>query len=158
LKPFQFLLENIDSSSEKKEFLPVFMMEKVSSLWLHNDPREQRERIEAYRTSGMKNEVVLHFLEGMNQLTNVYSNSIILFGKEFISPLSDDASSYYDFKAADTQYIDGRRFLHLLFYPRRPGDNVFSGDCLIDHNSWAVSVITLEISPTAKSTMSTDGD
>jgi hypothetical protein len=85
----------------------------------------------------------------MNQLTNVYSNSIILFGKEFISPLSDDASSYYDFKAADTQYIDGRRFLHLLFRPRRPGDNVFSGDCLIDHNSWAVSVITLEISPTA---------
>ena len=149
LKPFQFLLENMDSVSENKEFLPVFMMEKISRFWLRNNPQEKREQIEAYRTSGIQNEVVLHFIEGLNQGIDVYSNSLILFGKEFISPLSDDAPSYYNFKAADTAYINGERFLHLFFSPRRQGENGFSGDCWIHHATWAISRITLEISSTA---------
>ena len=149
LKPFGFLLENMDSVSENKEFLPVFMMEKISKFWLRNNPREKKEQVEAYRTSGINNEVVLHFLEGLNQGVDVYSNSLILFGKEFISPLSDDASSFYNFKAADTQYIDGQRYLHLFFSPKRQGENGFTGDCWIHHATWAISGITLEISATA---------
>jgi hypothetical protein len=65
LKPFRFLLENMDSVSETKEFLPVFMMEKISRFWLRNNPQEKSEQVEAYRTSGINNEVVLHFLEGL---------------------------------------------------------------------------------------------
>jgi len=149
LKPFRFLLENMDSVSESKEFLPVFMMEKISRFWLQNNPQEKSEQVEAYRTSGINNEVVLHFLEGLNQGVDVYSNSLILFGKEFISPLSDDASSYYNFKAADTQYIDGQRYLHLFFSPKHQGENGFTGDCWIHHATWAISGITLEISTTA---------
>ncbi len=74
---------------------------------------------------------------------------LFYFGKEFISPLSDDAATYYNFKAADTQYIKGRRFLHLFFSPKRAGENNFSGDCWIDYTTWAVSVIQLKISSTA---------
>jgi hypothetical protein len=139
----------MDSVTENKEFLPVFMMEKISRFWLRNNPQEKREQVEAYRTSGIQNEVVLHFIEGLNQGIDVYSNSLILFGKEFVSPLSDDAPSYYNFKAADTAYINGERFLHLFFSPRRQGENGFSGDCWIHHATWAISRITLEISSTA---------
>ncbi len=149
LKPFRFLLENMDSVSEKKEFLPVFLMEKISKFWLRNNPSEKKELVEACRTSGIKNEVVLHFIDGLNQGIDVYENSLILFGKEFISPLSDDASSYYNFKAADTMYINGQRFIHLFFSPSRQGENGFSGDCWIHYSTWAISTITLEISPTA---------
>ncbi len=63
----------------------------------------------------MKNEVVLHFIDGLKQEIDVYENSLILFGKEFISPLSDDAASYYNFKAADTQYINGQMFSSFVF-------------------------------------------
>jgi len=149
LKPFQFVLNNMDSSSENKSFLPVFMKETISKFWHRNNPREKKERIEAYRTSGVNNEVVLHFIDGLNQGINVYENSLILFGKEFISPLSNDAESFYNFKAADTQYINGQRFLHLYFSPKRLGENGFSGDCWIHHSTWAVSAINLDISSSA---------
>src|SRR5664279_154545 len=149
LKPFQFLTSYMDSVSENKSFLPVFMKETISKCWYKTNPDEKKEEILAFRTSGMKNEVVLHFIDGLKQEIDVYDNSIILFGKEFISPLSDDASRYYNFKAADTQYISGRRFLHLFFTPKRAGENNFSGDCWIDNSTWAVSVVQLKVSSTA---------
>ncbi len=149
LKPFQFLTAYMDSVSENKSFLPVFMKETMSKCWFRTNPDEKKEEIVAFRTSGMKNELVLHFIDGLKQEIDVYDNSIILFGKEFISPLSDDAATYYNFKAADTQYINGRRFLHLFFNPKRAGENNFSGDCWIDYSTWAVSVIQLKISSTA---------
>ena len=149
LKPFQFLTAYMDSVSDNKSFLPVFMKETMSKCWFRTNPDKKKEEIYAFKTSGMKNEVVLHFIDGLKQEIDVYDNSIILFGKEFISPLSDDAAKYYNFKAADTQYIDGRRFLHLFFNPKRAGDNNFSGDCWIDYNTWAVSVVFLKMSSTA---------
>jgi hypothetical protein len=149
LKPFRFLLENLDSISESKEFLPVFMMEKISRFWLRNSPLEKTEQVEATRNSGIQNEVILHFIEGLNQGVDVYANSLILFGKEFVSPFSDDAPAFYNFKAADTMYINGQRFLHLYFSPRREGENGFSGDCWIHYATWAISGITMEISSTA---------
>ncbi|HEY4966757.1 MAG TPA: DUF5686 family protein, partial [Puia sp.] len=149
LKPFQFLTSYMDSVSENKSFLPVFMKETISKCWYKTNPDEKKEEILAFRTSGMKNEVVLHFIDGLKQEIDVYDNSIILFRKEFISPLSDDASRYYNFKAADTQYISGRRFLHLFFTPKRAGENNFSGDCWIDNSTWAVSVVQLKVSSTS---------
>jgi hypothetical protein len=96
LKPFQFLTGYMDSVSENKSFLPVFMKETISKCWFRTNPVEKKEEIVAFRTSGMKNELVLHFIDGLKQEIDVYDNSIILFGKEFISPLSDDAATYYN--------------------------------------------------------------
>jgi hypothetical protein len=149
LKPFQFLSAYMDSASENKNFLPVFMKETISRYWWRTNPEERKEQIEAFRTSGLKNEVVLHFIDGLKPEIDVYDNSLILFGKEFISPLGDDASSYYNYKAADTQYINGRRILHLFFSPKISGENNFSGDCWIDYATWAVTAIQLKISATA---------
>jgi hypothetical protein len=149
LKPFQFVLNNMDSFSEDKSFLPVFIKESISKFWLRNNPDEKMEEIEGIRSSGIKNEVVQHFIEGLNQGIDIYENSLILFGKEFISPLSNDAASFYNFKAADTQYINGQRFLHLFFTPKRQGENGFSGDCWIHYLTWAISSINLKISSTA---------
>jgi hypothetical protein len=149
LRPFRFLLENLDSLSETREFLPVFMMEKISKFQSRRNPFYRSEEVEATRNSGVRNEVVLHFMEGLNQGINVYENSLILFGKEFVSPFSDDAPAYYHFKAADTMYINGERFLHLYFSPKHEGENGFTGDCWIHYASWAISRINLEISSTA---------
>jgi len=149
LKSFQFLLAYMDSVSENKSFLPVYIKETMSSYWYRSNPAEKLEYIQASRSSGLKNEVILHFLDGLKSEIDVYDNSLILFGKEFISPLSDDASDYYNFKAADTMYVNGQPFLHLFFSPKRPGENDFSGDCWIHRDSWGVSSISLKLSSTA---------
>ncbi len=149
LKPFAFLLDNIDSVSDHKPFLPMYMTEALSDYYYSTDPHRVREEIKAAKTDGMKNESILQFIGGMNQKINVYENFANALGKEFISPLSDMGDKYYNYKGADTQYISGQRYLHLLFTPKREGENTFSGDCWIHGGNWGIYRINLNISATA---------
>ncbi len=149
MKPFTFILDNIDSISDKSPFLPVYMTEALSDFYYSNDPHKVREEIKAAKTDGIKNEGILQFIGGINQKVNVYENFTNALGKEFISPLSDVGDRYYNYKGADTQYIGGQRYLHLLFTPKREGENTFSGDCWIHGGNWGIQRITLNISETA---------
>lgn len=149
LKPFVFLLDNIDSVSDYKPFLPVYMTEALSDYYYSTDPHKVREEIKAAKTEGMKNESMLQFIGGINQKVNVYENFTNALGKEFISPLSDVGDKYYNYKGADTQYISGQRYLHLLFTPKREGENTFSGDCWIHGGNWGIYRINLNISASA---------
>lgn len=149
LRPFVFLLDNIDSLSDHKPFLPVYITEALSDYYYSNDPYKVREEVKAAKTEGLKNESLLQFIGGMNQKVNVYQNFTNALGKEFISPLSDVGDKYYNYKGADTQYIGGQRYLHLLFSPKREGENTFSGDCWIHGGNWGIYRINLNISATA---------
>ena len=149
LRPFGFILDNIDSVSENNPFLPVFMTESLSDYYYTAKPYQVREEIKAVKTNGIKNETVLQFIGGINQRLNSYENYMTLFGKEFISPLAAVADNYYNFKGADTQFISGDRYFHLFFSPKREGENTFSGDCWVHSTTWAIKKINLSIAPTA---------
>lgn len=149
MKPFGFILDNIDSVSEDKPFLPVFLTETLSNNYYINDPESSREEIYAQQTHGLKNESFLQFINGINQKINVYINELSLFGKEFISPLSNVADRYYNFKGADTVQIGKVKYFHLLFTPKNNGENTFSGDCWIHSSTWAIQRISLSIAAEA---------
>ncbi len=149
LRPFGFILDNIDSTTETKPFLPVFITESLSDYYYSKKSSKVREEIKATQTNGIKNESILQFIGGASIKINAYENYIQLFGKEFISPLSTNGDNYYNYKGADTQFIAGEPYLHLIFNPKREGENTFSGDCWIHNKTWAIQKITLNISPTA---------
>ena len=149
MRPFGFVLDNIDSVSETRPFLPVFITETLSDFYYSSNPGRAREDIKAVQTTGIKNETVLQFIGGLNQRINCYENFMLLFGKEFVSPLSSQGDNYYNYRGADTQYISGQRYFHLFFYPKREGENTFSGDCWVHNKTWAIKKINLAISATA---------
>jgi hypothetical protein len=149
LKPFSFILKNIDSITDAKPFLPVYITEAISQFQYSNNPYKIRETIKAVQTSGIKNETVMQFIGGVTQKINCYGNYMTLFGKEFISPLSDIADRYYNFKGADTQTINQQKYFHLFFTPKQEGSNTFSGDCWIHAKTWAIQKINLTASATA---------
>lgn len=149
LKPFGFVLDNIDSVTEAKPFLPVFLTETLSEYYFSNNPSATREVITAQQTHGLKNESVLQFINGVNQRINVYSNQLNIFGKEFISPLSNVGDKYYNYKGADTITVGNDKYFHLLFSPKIDGENTFSGDCWIHSTTWAIQKINLNINATA---------
>ncbi|MBS1665657.1 MAG: carboxypeptidase-like regulatory domain-containing protein [Bacteroidetes bacterium] len=149
LKPFGFILNNIDSVSERSPFLPVFITERLASYYFSNDPSRSREEVKAVQTNGIRNEMVLHYLEGLHSRSDSYENYFTLFGKEFISPMGSLGEKYYNYRGADTQYISGQRYLHLFFSPKREGENTFSGDCWIHHSTWAIKKVNLSVSATA---------
>ena len=149
LKPFAFVLDNIDSITDDKPFLPILMTEALSNYYYTANPNDSREVINAQKAYGIRNEYIMQIVNGFEQKINIYDNYIKIFSKEFISPISDFADKFYNFKGADTQYIKGIKVFHLLFSPLREGENTFKGDAWIDASNWAIRKINLNISATA---------
>lgn len=150
LRPFGFIIDQtIDSTSEEKPFLPVFLTETISDYYFQKDPLKRREEIKASRTSGLKNESVQKLLGGMDQNINVYNNYIPIFDKRFISPISDNGDAFYGYRLIDTQYVGGKRFFHLVFTPKRKGENTFEGDCWVHDTTFAIQKMNLRLSKEA---------
>jgi len=149
LKPFSFILDNIDSVSDEKPFLPILMTETLSDYYYSKSPNKTKEIIKASQTHGIKNNVMMQLVNSVNQNINIYENYIKILGKEFISPLSDFGDKFYKYRGVDTQYIKGQKVYHLLFTPLNDGENTFLGDAWIDASSWAIHKINLNISKTA---------
>ena len=144
-KPFAFILDNIDSTSEDKPFLPIFLTETLSDYYYQSSPHKTKEVIKAARTSGIDNESVTKFLGGMYQNVNIYDNFIPVFDKLFVSPIHHNGAFYYDYSIADTQYISGQRFIKLNFTPKRKGENTFIGDLWVHDTTYAVQKTTLSV-------------
>lgn len=149
LRPFSFILDNIDSISDEKPFLPILVSENLSHFYFAKDAQNSREVVKASQVYGINNDNVLQLIAGVNQKVNIYENYIKLFSKEFISPISEFADKFYKFRGADTQFIKGVKVFHLLFAPLRDGENTFNGEAWIDANTWAIHKINLNISPTS---------
>ncbi|HEU0065037.1 MAG TPA: DUF5686 family protein, partial [Flavisolibacter sp.] len=94
LKPFSFILENIDTS-EGKAYLPAYITETISDYYYQKSPERRREVFKAAKTIGVNNESVTKLLGGMDQNVNFYDNFIPVFNKQFVSPISDHGDNYY---------------------------------------------------------------
>ncbi|MBX3254340.1 MAG: carboxypeptidase-like regulatory domain-containing protein [Chitinophagaceae bacterium] len=150
LKPFREVIDqNIDSVSETKPVLPLYLTETLSDYYYQKSPRKTREVIKAVKTIGFNNQSITKMLGGMYQNINVYKNFIPVFDKDFVSPISDNGSAYYLYRVPDTQYIGGRRFFHFVFTPKHKGENVFTGDAWIADSSYAVMKMNLRVPETA---------
>ncbi len=143
LKPLNFVLEFVDSTSEEKPFLPVYITETLSDYFYQKNPRKIKEVIKATKTNGIDNESVIKNLGGMYQNVNVYDNFIPVFNKQFISPFNSNGDNYYNFKLLDTQYLSKKRLVHFRFTPKHKGGDVFEGDCWVHDTTFAIQKITL---------------
>jgi Family of unknown function (DUF5686)/CarboxypepD_reg-like domain len=144
IKSFSFVFDNVDTT-ETTPFLPVYLTETISDYYYQRSPKKFKEVIKAQKADGIENESMSKFLGGMYQNINVYNNFLPVFDKDYASPLSDNGDVYYNYKVADTQYMGGRRFYHLLFAPRHKGENAFEGDCWVDALNYAIQKITLKL-------------
>jgi hypothetical protein len=149
IKRFNFVLNNIDTTEEGKTFLPIYLTEAISDYYYQKSPRKRREVFKGIKTMGINNESVSRFLGGMDQNINFYSNFIPVFDKLFVSPISDNGDNYYRYRVLDTQYVNGRRLIHMSFTPKRQGENTFEGDCWAHDTTWAIQKMNLRLSKDA---------
>lgn len=149
IKKFNFVLDNIDTTEEGAPFLPVYLTEAISNYYYEKSPLRRREVFKGTKTLGVSNESVSKLLGGLDQNVNFYSNFIPVFDKEFVSPISDNGDAYYRYKIMDTQYVARRRLIHLIFTPKRKGENTFEGDCWVHDTSFAIQKMNLRLSKEA---------
>jgi Family of unknown function (DUF5686)/CarboxypepD_reg-like domain len=143
LKNFQFIFDNIDSTSESVPFLPAYLIESVSDYAYQKSPKKFYEYIKASKTTGFNNESFSRLLGVMNQNVSIYSNYVNVMDKDFISPFHDNADAYYIFTVPDTQVVSSGKLYHFVFRPKRPGQNTFEGDAWVTEKTFQIHKISL---------------
>ncbi len=149
LKSYTFVFDNIDTVSESKPYLPLYLTETLSDYYFQRSPKKDREFIKASMVKGVNNENVVKYLGTLHQNVNVYRNYIPVFDKKFISPISDQALLYYRFKIKDTQVIYGHNVILVQFVPKRASENCFNGDFWVVDSVYAIQRMSMDVSKLA---------
>lgn len=147
MKPFGFVFERIDSSeTNEKPFLPMFISENLSNFYYKTSPKQKQEIIYASKVSGVANPSITQFMGDMYQSINVYDNFIDVFGKDFVSPISNIGLLYYKYYLTDSAFIDNYWCYKMKYKPRRSGDLTFVGDFWVHDTTFAIKKMQLRLS------------
>jgi hypothetical protein len=136
-RPFAFIFDNIDSSGAKP-YLPIFMTETLSEVYYRQKPRTRKELIRGTKVSGIENESVSQFMGDMYQNVNIYDNFLVIFGRNFVSPLADGGKGFYDYYLTDSAFVGKYWCYKLEFKPKRPQELAFAGEMWINDTTYAV--------------------
>ncbi|HEX8548104.1 MAG TPA: DUF5686 family protein, partial [Cytophagaceae bacterium] len=129
----------------------LLLVESASDKEYLND-NNHRETIKSTRSSGVSVPSAF-FKTSQLQATNIYSDYIIVNGKEYVSPLSKTSLEQYNFNVIDSAIIDQRKLRILKFNPK-PDKNFdgLRGQLYVDDRYHAVRYYST--SPMDDNTMS----
>ncbi len=145
-KPFEFIFENVDSTSDEKPFLPAYIMETVSDVYHAKDLGKTKEIYKARRVSGIENATVNEFINSMHEDFSVYDNWVKILDKPFASPFSGMGLHYYEYYIMDSTYIEGHKAHKLKFKPKRKQENTFYGTFWVIDSTFAIQRVDMRMS------------
>ena len=143
-EPFAFIFDHIDTTGGKP-YLPIFMTETLSEVFYRQKPRARKEFIRGTKVSGIENESVSRFLGDMYQNVNIYDNFLVVFGKNFISPIADGGRGYYRYYLTDSAFVGPYWCYKIEFQPKRPLELAFTGEMWISDTTYAVRRVEASI-------------
>lgn len=147
-KPFQFVFDNVDST-EEKTYLPIFMTENLSEFYYRKNPKTAKEVIMATKVSGVENKSISQFLGDMYQNVNIYDNNIIVFGKSFVSPISNMGFGFYNYYLMDSTFIDNKWCYQIKFLSKRKQELTFEGEFWVNDTTYAIKEVEASIAEDA---------
>ena len=121
----------------------VYLSESVSKVYTQSDPLRKKEVMISSKVSGSENGFSL------NRATltefNLYDERLEI-DREILSPLADNAFSYYNFKwMGTTKDENGNTIEKIKVMPKRSADPTFSGFLYIVDDWWNISGVDLFI-------------
>ncbi len=123
----------------------VYLSETISKIQFLN-PNKLKEKITASKVSGDSNG--FSFNSALDVDYNFYNNTISL-GNEIISPIANNAFSYYNYKLEGMFYNErGQLINKIKVIPKRKNDPVFSGFIYIVEEQWTLFAIELSLTGT----------
>lgn len=149
IKPFVFAFKNQDTTSDKQLALPVYLMESNSNFYYKTKPEKERYDYTGIKSSGIDNNSILKYIDGLYKNLNVYDNNIKFADVNYISPISDNALNFYDFQILDTAVFDQHKCIQVQFKPKAFGSNTFRGFIWIADTSFAVKSVIMHIDANA---------
>jgi len=139
LKPIRFVFDNVDSTfSGEKPSLPFFMIENISDFYFLKNPKRKREVVRASKITGIENTSISQVMGDMYQNINIYDNNILIFNKQFASPISNDGFFYYKYYLEDSLFLGNQWCYHIRFKPKRPQELSFTGNMWVADTTWGI--------------------
>jgi hypothetical protein len=145
LKPFAFIFNNIDSTSEEEPFLPMMIAETISDVYYSKSQNKLREEIIASKISGLEDESFSEFLGATATQYNIYDNSYNIMNKEFISPIAPNGKMFYEYKVIDTILLQNIIHYKMQFKPKGESSNTFFGSLIVSEHNFAIKQINLSM-------------
>lgn len=146
LEPFKFILENMDSTTDEKTFLPGYMNENLLDIYYVNN-KPQKEILKATKVSGIEGASAVKQLKRLTQRYNIYDNWIYVLEKNFASPFANSGLFFYEYYIIDSAYIQDQWSYKLKFKPRRKQENTFYGEFWVADTTFAIQQISMRKSP-----------
>ncbi len=119
----------------------IYLSETVSKISFQK-PNKLYEEITASKVSG--NDQGFSFNTAMGANFDFYSNSVDL-GTGIISPIANNALSYYAYKLIDTREEDGQQVYKIKVTPKRDKEPAVDGYIYIVDDSWAIYAVDFTI-------------
>lgn len=149
LKPLRFILNNMDSTADNQKYLPVYLSETIADFYYNKKPQKERYNYTAIKSSGLDNQSLLAYIDGLYKKVNVYDNLIKLVDINFISPIADNALNFYNYHINDTMFIDGHQCIQVQFSQTQYGTNTFNGFMWIVDSTYAIKSMTMHMDKSA---------
>ncbi|NUO00529.1 MAG: carboxypeptidase-like regulatory domain-containing protein, partial [Saprospiraceae bacterium] len=147
MEPFEFVFESIDSTSDEKPFLPIYINEALTEVYYSKAAGKEASRVKAQRASGTDNTSFIEFVKKIHAPFSVYDNWITILDKPFVSPFSDAGLSYYEYYILDSTNISGQWSYKLKFKPKRKQETTFFGDFWVADTTFSVQRLNMRMSP-----------
>ncbi|MFT7072002.1 DUF5686 and carboxypeptidase regulatory-like domain-containing protein [Patiriisocius sp. Uisw_017] len=123
---------NMDGALDSTRSGVIYLSESISKI-SYKQPNDFNERIIASKVSGNDNGFSFNSAQESN--FEFYKNTIDLRAS-LVSPIANNALSYYNYKLDGVFYEDGKLINKIMVIPRRPKDRVFSGIIYIVEDDW----------------------
>ncbi|MBL4657103.1 MAG: carboxypeptidase-like regulatory domain-containing protein, partial [Flavobacteriales bacterium] len=149
-KPISNMFDSLQAMAgeDGKAVLPVFVSENFSNYYYRRNPEDQKEDIIASKITGVgvDDHMWINQLMGSSfQVFNFYENWIPILGKNFISPIAKNGTSFYRYYLIDSVEIRGRTCYEMVIVPKRELDLAFRGKIWIEDSTFALVQLDVEI-------------
>ncbi|TPG67473.1 DUF5686 and carboxypeptidase-like regulatory domain-containing protein [Hymenobacter nivis] len=149
---YQFLFKKQDSlAAGGVNILPIYIEEKLAREYYRKDP-EARKTIELgnkqveFDKHFIDNEGLSTYFNRMYQDIDIYANNVALLGNQLLSPIANNAPTFYQFYISDTLRQHVPQLVELSFFPRNKGDMLFAGKLYVTlDGNYAVQQANLSV-------------
>ena len=120
----------------------IYLSETISKIQFLQ-PDKLKEKITASKVSGDDNG--FSFNSALDVDYNFYNNTVE-FGNQIVSPIANNAFTYYKYKLEGIFYDDRGNLINKInVIPKRKNDPVFSGSIYIVEDQWTIYALELDI-------------
>ena len=83
----------------------MFMIENLSDVYYLKATGQKQEVVKASKITGLEDQNILQVMGDVYQNIDLYDNDVLLYNKNFKSPLCDNALWHYRFYLEDSLFI-----------------------------------------------------